>query len=213
MEKKKREDLEMKVYEKLGVKGFKKLAFKLEKIVHRKDKGFNQNYHTADGKCDLAGIKEFKKYYYYNGFIHVKNLAFGAIAMTTMALLHAPAIPMITLGIFLLKDAYCVMLQRYNWIRMSRTEEKLKIRERKRIEKLKEKLDKEKIEKVLEKNKVNREELLRDLKNIRDFIKKSGNGIMEVGSTLGTIQEILPTNNTKEEVNTEKEDSVMKLTL
>ena len=45
-----------------------------------------------------------------------------------------------------LKDAYCVMLQRYNWIRITRHEEKLKARERKRIDKVKSNIDKEKVE-------------------------------------------------------------------
>ena len=38
-EMKKSQEIEKKVYELLGVKQFRKAAFKLEKIVHRKDKG------------------------------------------------------------------------------------------------------------------------------------------------------------------------------
>lgn len=42
---KKSRKIEIKVYELLGVKLFRKAAFRLEKIVHRKDKGKNTNYH------------------------------------------------------------------------------------------------------------------------------------------------------------------------
>ncbi|UKI57092.1 MAG: hypothetical protein L6V81_06805 [Clostridium sp.] len=55
-----------------------------------------------------------------------------------MIILNASVVPVIALSTLLLKDAYCVMLQRYNWIRITRHEEKnLKERERKRIDKVK----------------------------------------------------------------------------
>ena len=41
MEKKKGEDLELKIYKALGVKHFRNLAFKLEKLIHIKDKKKN----------------------------------------------------------------------------------------------------------------------------------------------------------------------------
>ena len=36
---KERHKVETKIYELLGIKKFKKAVFKLEKIIHRKDKG------------------------------------------------------------------------------------------------------------------------------------------------------------------------------
>ena len=141
MEKKKREDLELKIYKALGVKHFRNLAFKLEKLIHIKDKKKNINYHINDCK-DLVSVDKFKKYLYYNGFIHVKNLIFGSVGLALMIILNASIVPVIALSTLLLKDAYCVMLQRYNWIRITRHEEKLKARERKRIDKVKASINK-----------------------------------------------------------------------
>lgn len=190
MEKKKGEDLELKIYKVLGVKHFRNLAFKLEKLIHIKDKKKNINYHINDCK-DLVSIDKFKKYLYYNGFIHVKNLIFGSVGLALMIILNASVVPVIALSTLLLKDAYCVMLQRYNWIRITRHEEKLKARERKRIDKVKSNIDKEKVEEVIINNKVNREELIREIQALRNYLKSCNKGVEEVGPSLDSIQEML----------------------
>lgn len=190
MEKKKGEDLELKIYKALGVKYFRNLAFKLEKLIHIKDKKKNINYHINDCK-DLVSIDKFKKYLYYNGFIHVKNLIFGSVGLALMIILNALVVPVIALSTLLLKDAYCVMLQRYNWIRITRHEEKLKARERKRIDKVKSNIDKEKVEEVIINNKVNREELIREIQALRNYLKSCNKGVEEVGPSLDSIQEML----------------------
>ena len=190
MEKKKREDLELKIYSALGVKQFRNLAFKLEKLIHIKDKKKNINYHINDCK-DLVSVDKFKKYLYYNGFIHVKNLIFGSVGLALMIILNASIVPVIALSTLLLKDAYCVMLQRYNWIRITRHEEKLKARERKRIDKVKASIDKEKVEEVITNNKVNREELIREIQALRNYLNSCNKGVEEVGSSLDSIQEML----------------------
>lgn len=190
MEKKKREDLELKIYKTLGVKHFRNLAFKLEKLIHIKDKKKNINYHINDCK-DLVSVDKFKKYLYYNGFIHVKNLIFGSVGLALMIILNASIVPVIALSTLLLKDAYCVMLQRYNWIRITRHEEKLKARERKRIDKVKASIDKEKVEEVITNNKVNREELIREIQALRNYLNSCNKGVEEVGSSLDSIQEML----------------------
>lgn len=190
MEKKKGEDLELKIYKALSVKYFRNLAFKLEKLIHIKDKKKNINYHINDCK-DLVSIDKFKKYLYYNGFIHVKNLIFGSVGLALMIILNASVVPVIALSTLLLKDAYCVMLQRYNWIRITRHEEKLKARERKRIDKVKSNIDKEKVEEVIINNKVNREELIREIQALRNYLKSCNKGVEEVGPSLDSIQEML----------------------
>lgn len=190
MEKKKGEDLELKIYKALGVKYFRNLAFKLEKLIHIKDKKKNINYHINDCK-DLVSIDKFKKYLYYNGFIHVKNLIFGSVGLALMIILNASVVPVIALSTLLLKDAYCVMLQRYNWIRITRHEEKLKARERKRIDKVKSNIDKEKVDEVIINNKVNREELIREIQALRNYLKSCNKGVEEVGPSLDSIQEML----------------------
>lgn len=221
MEKKKGEDLELKIYKALGVKYFRNLAFKLEKLIHIKDKKKNINYHINDCK-DLVSIDKFKKYLYYNGFIHVKNLIFGSVGLALMIILNASVVPVIALSTLLLKDAYCVMLQRYNWIRITRHEEKLKARERKRIDKVKSNIDKEKVEEVIINNKVNREELIREIQALRNYLKSCNKGVEEVGPSLDTIQEMLVKSmNKREYIETpdhydlregESQESEMKLT-
>ncbi len=221
MEKKKGEDLELKIYKALGVKYFRNLAFKLEKLIHIKDKKKNINYHINDCK-DLVSIDKFKKYLYYNGFIHVKNLIFGSVGLALMIILNASVVPVIALSTLLLKDAYCVMLQRYNWIRITRHEEKLKARERKRIDKVKSNIDKEKVDEVIINNKVNREELIREIQALRNYLKSCNKGVEEVGPSLDTIQEMLVKSmNKREYIETpdhydlregESQESEMKLT-
>lgn len=221
MEKKKGEDLELKIYKALGVKYFRNLAFKLEKLIHIKDKKKNINYHINDCK-DLVSIDKFKKYLYYNGFIHVKNLIFGSVGLALMIILNASVVPVIALSTLLLKDAYCVMLQRYNWIRITRHEEKLKARERKRIDKVKSNIDKEKVEEVIINNKVNREELIREIQALRNYLKSCNKGVEEVGPSLDSIQEMLVKSmNKREHIETpdhydlgegESQESEMKLT-
>lgn len=221
MEKKKGEDLELKIYKALGVKYFRNLAFKLEKLIHIKDKKKNINYHINDCK-DLVSIDKFKKYLYYNGFIHVKNLIFGSVGLALMIILNASVVPVIALSTLLLKDAYCVMLQRYNWIRITRHEEKLKARERKRIDKVKSNIDKEKVEEVIINNKVNREELIREIQALRNYLKSCNKGVEEVGPSLDTMQEMLVKSmNKREYIETpdhydlregESQESEMKLT-
>lgn len=221
MEKKKGEDLELKIYKALGVKYFRNLAFKLEKLIHIKDKKKNINYHINDCK-DLVSIDKFKKYLYYNGFIHVKNLIFGSVGLALMIILNASVVPVIALSTLLLKDAYCVMLQRYNWIRITRHEEKLKARERKRIDKVKSNIDKEKVEEVIINNKVNREELIREIQALRNYLKSCNKGVEEVGPSLDSIQEMLVKSmNKREYIETsdhydlgegESQESEMKLT-
>lgn len=130
---KKSQEIEKKVYELLGVKQFRKAAFKLEKIVHRKDKGKNTNYHIQ--KDEVNSLGEFKKYLYYNGTIHTSNLIKGIPLLTLMFLLDFKTLSIIGLSAWLLKDAYCVMLQRYNWIKLSEKEESLKLKKIKKVKK------------------------------------------------------------------------------
>lgn len=127
---KKNRKIETKIYELLGIKQFRKAVFKLEKIIHRKDKGKNTNYHIQNNS--IESIEEFKKYLYYNGSIHAKNLIKGIPLLTLMCLFNCRVLPITLLSAWLVKDAYCVMLQRYNWIKLSEKEALLKERQEKK---------------------------------------------------------------------------------
>jgi hypothetical protein len=113
----KRFKLEAKFYEICGVRLFRKCVFALEKWIHRRDKGTNINYHIAS--MDSTAAKEFIKYLFYNGSIHMRNIAYYCIFCTIRYSLypffhHLDVIPLI----FAIKDIYCVMLQRYNYIQI-----------------------------------------------------------------------------------------------
>lgn len=105
----------------------------LEKIIHKRDKGKNINYHIKNSN-DRESVDSFKKYLYYNGFIHTKNLITGIPIIVFAILCGQNLLFLIPLILFLIKDVYCVMLQRYNWLKISEFEKKLEIRDEKKID-------------------------------------------------------------------------------
>ena len=124
---------EMRIYECLGVKLFRMLVFKLEKFIHRKDKGRNINYHVSS--LDGQAVEGFVKYLFYNGAIHVRNIVFfvGLFAVRYAIFQCISAID-ILLWLLFIKDVYCVMLQRYNYLRIKNRMDRLAEKERLRIE-------------------------------------------------------------------------------
>ena len=112
------EKIELSIYEFLGIEWFKKQTLKLEKIIHRKDKGYNINYHPQSNNLD--GLKEYLKFLYYNGAIHVKNSVLYSVAIIISFLLPVQSLALINIIIIplLITNLYCVMLQRYTGIRI-----------------------------------------------------------------------------------------------
>lgn len=109
--------IEMKMYEILGVQIFRVLVFKLEKLIHRKDKGRNTNYHIASIEPQAAD--GFIKYLWYNGAIHARNILFFlALFAVRYIVFRSFSVIDILLWLLCLKDCYCVMLQRYNFLRI-----------------------------------------------------------------------------------------------
>lgn len=126
-------DLEKKIYECLGVRFFRMLVFKLEKMVHYRDKGTNINYHIA--KYEPSALEDFVKYLFYNGAIHVRNIAFFVVYVILRAVFgRSIGWYDIALLILAVKDAYCVMLQRYNYIRLYERRCRLEQRRKSRME-------------------------------------------------------------------------------
>lgn len=142
---------EMKIYEFLGVKQFKKLTFKLEKFIHRKDKNKNINYHIVDSD-NLESVNSFKKYLFYNGSIHARNLMFGVPSTFLLTIIGGNAVLLGMIYLILIKDLYCVMLQRYNWIRIKNYELKLKERNEKLINKKGDNLKSERADEAINEN-------------------------------------------------------------
>ena len=150
---KRKEKFEVRLYKRLGIEHFKNATFKLEKIIHFKDKGKNINYHMKT--IDEKGAEDFKKFLFYNGSIHVRNsIILTAVLTIKFAFFPTTSFFDIILNIILIlnltKDLYCVMLQRYNYIRLNELIEVLK--KRKEIIAEKEAL---KIEKVVSERSLN----------------------------------------------------------
>lgn len=138
------EKTEMRIYEFLGVKFFRKLVFSLEKLIHRRDHGLNINYHIP--RIEVGALDAFIKYLFYNGMIHARNIVFFVFYLLLKILFRWDfKIFDIILSLLAVKDIYCVMLQRYNMLRIRYCKEiLLKRRERKKeqnIEKLKKHFD------------------------------------------------------------------------
>lgn len=111
--------IEMQIYEFLGVKQFQKLVFILEKKIHRKDNGKNINYHIP--RSEIGALDAFIKYLFYNGAIHVRNLAvFAGYLLIKVLFTFQIGFYDYILVALAVKDLYCVMLQRYNFLRIQR---------------------------------------------------------------------------------------------
>lgn len=113
------QNFEMNLYKTLGVEVFQKAVFLLEKIIHYKDKGKNMNYHIKNNHKE--NTNEFKKYLFYNGSIHVRNIiVLGCILGIKILFFKNSLIFNSFLLLCLVKDAYCVILQRYNYLRIEK---------------------------------------------------------------------------------------------
>lgn len=142
--KEKNNNLELKIYEKLGVRKFRNILIKFFYLIiyppfilvkmpknERKNFFYNVpgNYFMKKGN-GLQDLKDFKKYIYFNSSIHIIgfiNSIFSIIGGNFIT------------GIFwLLLNSYCVMLQRYNYIRINNTIKKFEEIENKKIDKIKE---------------------------------------------------------------------------
>ena len=147
-----KKNIEMKIYEILGVKVFKKLVFAIANIIimlfiRNKEKRKERLYHTANNYCigelSLEAIKKFKKQLYMNAQLHAISLVYfipdflkfiGGIAS-----LSASVIPLTCIVI----NLYCIMLQRYNCIRINQVIEKVELRKERQKNTIKQELKKD----------------------------------------------------------------------
>ena len=117
--------------------------------------------------------------------------------MTIMALLNVKLIFLIPYAIFLLKDVYCVMLQRYNWIKINEFEEKLNSRQQKMIKKETEQLKIEKLNTKLDNVKIDKQQMIDNLIAIRSYIINNNNTNNQINDSIINIVEITRNNNVK----------------
>ena len=185
----KKEKIEVKIYKKIGIEKFKKLTLYLEKKIHKKDKGQNINYHPK--KLTKGSIKKFRKFLYYNGFIHSRNLIFGVPLLIVMIIFKLNPIFITFLSLWLLKDAYCVMLQRYNWIETNETLKRIVSIEQEKIEDRKKDCNIEKLKEILKEKNIDKEECIKKIEDLKNVISDENDKIIEFDNSLEVIEELL----------------------
>ena len=154
---KKRKNIELKIYELLGVKTFRKMAFKLRDTLfwpilkiarlskeERHEVLYEQpsNYIMKKGH-GIKDFKDFKKQLLFNAGIHIWALSvcmpnflkvIGGTASLSTTIINLSCIAV---------NIYCIMLQRYNHIRINQVIKKMEPREEAKKGKLKEELIRE----------------------------------------------------------------------
>ncbi len=109
--------IESRLYEILGVKLFRKVILTFEAFKRRNKGGNNMNYHPVD--TSVASVTKFSGYILYNSYLHIMSLFFTAfyfvVAFLTDKTYLWLDIGMIVLTVF---NIYCLVLQRYNYLKM-----------------------------------------------------------------------------------------------
>lgn len=149
---KKDKSIEMKLYELLGIKVFKKMAFFVRDIVtlpltfkmpkeERKKSLYNtaSNYNIGKAKS-LEDIKKFKKQLFKNAGIHIFALLAFLPSFIKIILGTASLSTTIIVLPAMVMNIYCIMLQRYNCIRINQLIEKMTPRYEKQKDAIKEEL-------------------------------------------------------------------------
>lgn len=149
---KKNKGIEMKFYELLGIKAFKKMAFVIRDIAtlpltskmskeERKKSLYNtaSNYNIGKAKS-LEDIKKFKKQLFKNAGIHIFALLICLPGFIKIIIGTASLFTTIMVLSVMVMNIYCIMLQRYNCIRINQLIEKMTPRYEKQKDAIKEKL-------------------------------------------------------------------------
>lgn len=108
--------VEMRLYELLGIKLFRKVILLFERIKHIGDGGQNENYHPQDMSCST--LRRFSGYLIYNSLFHAISLMLIAIYFATTRIVAIENIVIdVVMVVVVILDAYCLMLQRYIYLR------------------------------------------------------------------------------------------------
>lgn len=145
---KKREEKELKLYEKLGIKKFQKIGFfrrnfitcgiiyPFTKLMSRKERykcvdGLfykqKSNYNLGEIK-GLSDLERYKKYPVVNSVRYLIDLATCIPIIIKIIDGRSPLLSTISTTSAVVVNMYCIMLQRYNYIRLNRVIEKAKNR-------------------------------------------------------------------------------------
>lgn len=118
--------MEMRFYEIIGVRQWKKFVLWLmAKSIRDPDERKGGNYYLK--RLDLESVKDFKRALLFNGIIHIIGALWGLPGIIVI-LKNNSAYPFFlsfSLILAFLVNLYCVMLQRYNWLRIKKVLEKV----------------------------------------------------------------------------------------
>ena len=130
----KSERVEMALYRAVGIRLFRDGAFALERWVHRKDGGKNTNYHVRDltyhGVARHYALLSFNAALHFTAFAFLFLLILGALFFVEM-----PGLWYGIIGFLALLNLYCILLQRYNALRLRALRRRLEEKYRERLEK------------------------------------------------------------------------------
>ncbi|MCR5161946.1 MAG: hypothetical protein K6C06_09270 [Lachnospiraceae bacterium] len=110
-------DGEIRLYEALGIRIFQKMVFRLERFRHRGDGDRNVNYHMLPAGTDSP--ERFIRYLFLNAGIHISGLAATLVFMGIFAVMPGVLPTVWAAGVVgVIGNIYCIMLQRYNYLRI-----------------------------------------------------------------------------------------------
>ncbi len=111
--------IEMRLYELLGIKLFRKIVLLFERIRHVGNGRQNENYHPQDKSTDT--LSRFSGYLIYNSMFHVVSLILVAVYFAATRILNVESVLFdVVMIVVSAVDVYCLMLQRYIYIRFRR---------------------------------------------------------------------------------------------
>lgn len=189
--------IELKIYELLGIKIFRKIVFGFCKLIAspftlllpKEDrKEFLNNLKIINYNIkgyNVQNLRKFKKYLFLNAMFHVSVLLFCLPTFMKVIGGMTSVLQTITSCIVIAINCYCIMLQRYNQIRINETIKRILPYEEKQKTKIKEELkglenslsehtyaiiDKKNNEKEITFNELLQTATLEELKKYRDYL-------------------------------------------
>lgn len=194
---KKENNIELKLYELLGVKLFRKMAFVVRDFLvlvftfwWKKEKrhellyGKPSNYIIGKDGDILENMKKFKGSLLTNAIIHIICILIAMPSILDIINGIGSTFLIIQTSLYIILNLYCIMLQRYNHIKINRVIKKLESREVKKkniiFEEIKKDYDINKVDYKLYDKKYNGKMItcddflqiatLEQLKNYREFL-------------------------------------------
>lgn len=125
--------IELRTYELLGVKLFRRAILLFERIKHHKDGGQNENYHLK-GRS-ISSLRSFSGYLLYNTMFHIVSILMTIFYFAIARSFH---LNYLWIDIFMcaivIFNLYCIMLQRYNFLKIKSYISKVDKKRDKRIQ-------------------------------------------------------------------------------